>query len=155
VQALAPRSAPPSPPAAHPRRRGRAGERGMTLIEILVVMVILGLIATAVAVNVVGRASEARVSRATTDVNRIGSDGVEAFKVMRGRYPTTEEGLQLLVDEKFLKSNAPDGKIKDPWDKEYIYLYPGQAHPDAYDVKSYGADGQPGGEGENADIVSR
>ncbi len=132
----------------------RAAQRGMTLIEILVVMVILGLIATAVAVNVVGRASQARVDRAKTDVQRIASDGVEAFKVMRGRYPSTEEGLKLLVDEKFLKANSSDGKLKDPWDREYIYLYPGQAHPDAFDVKSYGADGQPGGDGENADIVN-
>jgi len=132
----------------------RAAPRGMTLIEILVVLVILGLIATAVAVNVVGRAEKARIDRAKTDVQRIASDGIEAFKVMRGRYPTTEEGLKLLIDERFLKSNAPDGRLKDPWDKDYVYLYPGQAHPDAFDVKSYGADGQPGGEGENADIVN-
>jgi general secretion pathway protein G len=126
----------------------------MTLIEILVVLVILGLIATAVAVNVVGRAASARTDRAKTDVQRISSDGIEAFKVMRGRYPTTEEGLKLLIDEKFLKPNSPEGKLKDPWDREYVYLMPGQAHPDAFDVKSYGADGQPGGEGENADIVN-
>jgi general secretion pathway protein G len=126
----------------------------MTLIEILVVLVILGLIATAVAVNVVGSAEKARSERAKTDVQRIASDGVEAFKVMRGRYPSTEEGLRLLIDEKFLKANSSDGKLKDPWDREYIYLYPGQAHPDAFDVKSYGADGQPGGEGENADVVN-
>ena len=126
----------------------------MTLIEILVVLVILGLIATAVAVNVVGRAASARVDRAKTDVQRISSDGIEAFKVMRGRYPTTEEGLKLLIDEKFLKPNSPEGKLKDPWDRDYVYLMPGQAHPDAFDVKSYGADGQPGGEGENADIAS-
>ncbi len=135
-------------------RIARRAERGMTLIEILVVMVILGLIATAVAVNVVGRASQARVDRAKTDVQRIASDGVEAFKVMRGRYPTTEEGLKLLLDEKFLKPNSKDGKLEDPWGAEYIYLYPGQAHPDAFDVKSYGADGQPGGDGENAYVVN-
>jgi general secretion pathway protein G len=126
----------------------------MTLIEILVVLVILGLIATAVAVNVVGRAASARTDRAKTDVQRIASDGIEAFKVMRGRYPSTEEGLQLLIQEKFLKPNSPEGKLKDPWDRDYVYLQPGQAHPDAFDVKSYGADGQPGGEGENADIVN-
>ena len=140
----------PHPAAA----RALAPQRGMTLIEILVVMVILGLIATAVAVNVVGRAAGARVDRAKTDVQRIASDGVEAFKVMRGRYPSTEEGLQLLIQEKFLKANSPDGKLKDPWEREYVYLYPGQAHPDGFDVKSYGADGQPGGEDENADIVN-
>ncbi len=132
----------------------RALARGMTLIEILVVLVILSLIATAVAVNVVGSAEKARVERARTDVQRIASEGVEAFKVMRGRYPTTEEGLKLLIDEKFLKANSAEGKLLDPWQHEYIYLYPGQAHPDAFDVKSYGADGQPGGDGENADIVN-
>jgi general secretion pathway protein G len=126
------------------RAARRALERGMTLIEILVVLVILSLIATAVAVNVVGRADDARKDRAKTDVQRIASDGVEAFKVMRGRYPTTEEGLKLLLDEKFLKSNSADGKLLDPWQREYIYIYPGQLHPDAFDVKSYGPDGQPG-----------
>ena len=83
-----------------PRSTPRAIARGMTLIEILVVLVILGLIATAVAVNVVGQAGKARVDRAKTDVQRIASDGIEAFKVMRGRYPSTEEGLKLLIDEK-------------------------------------------------------
>ena len=139
----------------NPRRRAaRNAERGMTLIEILVVLVILGLIATAVAVNVVGAAGKARTDRAKTDVQRIASDGVEAFKVMRGRYPSTEEGLKLLIDEKFLKPNAEGGKLQDPWGRDYVYLYPGQAHPDSFDVKSYGADGQPGGDGENADIVN-
>jgi general secretion pathway protein G len=126
----------------------------MTLIEILVVLVILGLIATAVAVNVVGSAEKARLERARTDVQRIASDGVEAYKVMRGRYPTTEEGLRVLIDEKFLKANSKEGKILDPWNREYVYLFPGQSHPDAFDVKSYGADGQPGGDGDNSDIVN-
>jgi general secretion pathway protein G len=126
----------------------------MTLIEILVVLVIIGLIATAVAVNVVGSSEKARLQRAKTDVQRIASDGVEAFKVMRGRYPTTEEGLNALIQEKFLKPNSSDGKLLDPWNHEYVYLYPGQAHPDSFDVKSYGADGQPGGDGDNADIVN-
>jgi general secretion pathway protein G len=144
------------PPTTSAARRGqaRAAARGMTLIEILVVLVILGLIATAVAVNVVGSAEKARLQRARTDVQRIASDGVEAFKVMRGRYPTTEEGLKILMDEKFLKPNSPEGKILDPWNREYIYLYPGQAHPDSFDVKSYGADGQPGGDGDAADVVN-
>jgi general secretion pathway protein G len=137
---------------AHAARR--ASERGMTLIEILVVLVILGLLATAVAVNVVGSAEKARSDRAKTDVQRIASEGVEAFKVMRGRYPTTEEGLNVLIEQRFLKSNSKEGRLLDPWEREYVYLYPGQAHPDAFDVKSYGADGQPGGEGENADVVN-
>ena len=132
----------------------RAASRGMTLIEILVVLVIIGLIATAVAVNVVGAGEKARVDRAKSDVQRIASEGVEAYKVMRGRFPTTEEGLDMLVTEKFLKSNSKSGKIEDSWGRPYVYLYPGQDHADGFDVKSYGADGQPGGEGENADIVN-
>jgi len=130
----------------------RAG-RGMTLIEVMVVLVILGLIASAVAVNVIGRLSEAKIRQANNDVRQI-ADQVDAFKAMRGRYPTTEEGLNALILEKFLKPNSKDGKLKDPWDREYIYLYPGQVHPDAFDVKSYGNDGQPGGDGENADVVN-
>ena len=133
---------------------GARTARGFTLIEIMVVMVILGIIAAAVAVNVTGRLAEARAKQAQTDVNNIASQGVDAYKVMRGRYPTAEEGITILVQEKFLKSNTPDGKLKDPWSREYIYLYPGQTHSDSYDVKSYGADGQPGGDGENADIVN-
>jgi general secretion pathway protein G len=133
--------------------RKRRSERGMTLIEIMVVLVIIGLVASAVAVNVVGRLGEAKVKQAETDVRNIASQGVDAFKVMRGRYPTTEEGLNVLIQEKFIKANK-GGKLLDPWNREYIYLYPGQAHADAYDVKCYGADGQPGGDGENADIVN-
>ena len=132
----------------------RAASRGMTLIEILVVLVIIGLIATAVAVNVVGAGEKARLDRAKADVQRIASEGVEAYKVMRGRFPTGDEGLDMLVKEKFLKPNSKEGKLLDPWNRPYVYLYPGQDHPDAFDVKSYGADGAPGGEGENADVVN-
>jgi len=135
------------------KNRTRRAERGMTLIEIMVVLVIIGLVASAVAVNVVGRLGEAKVKQAETDVRNIASQGVDAYRVMRGRYPTTEEGLNALIGEKFVKANK-GGKLVDPWGREYIYLQPGQAHPDAFDVKSYGADGQPGGEGENADIVN-
>lgn len=124
----------------------RAAERGMTLIEIMVVLVIIGLIASAVAVNVIGRQKEAQLQKAKTDVQNIANQGVDAFRVMRGRYPTTEEGLKILVQEQFLRPNSSDGTLKDPWGKEYIYLYPGQAHPDSFDVKSSGPDGQPGTE---------
>ncbi|ABC80459.1 type II secretion system major pseudopilin GspG [Anaeromyxobacter dehalogenans] len=135
----------------HARNRRRA-QRGMTLIEIMVVIVILGLIASAVAVNVVGQMSKARVDTAKNDVRKI-ADGVDTFKVLKGRYPTTEEGLGILIKENILKANK-EGSLKDPWNNDYVYLYPGQAHQDGYDVKSYGADGQPGGEGENADVVN-
>ena len=127
-------------------RIARAAERGMTLIEIMVVLVIIGLIASAVAVNVIGRQKEAQLQKAKTDVQNIANQGVDAFRVMRGRYPTTEEGLKILIQEQFLRPNSSDGTLKDPWGKEYIYLYPGQAHPDSFDVKSSGPDGQSGTE---------
>jgi general secretion pathway protein G len=124
-------------------------QRGMTLIEIMVVITILGLIAAAVAVNVVGQLGEARIKQARTDLHTI-ENCLDLYKVDKGRYPTTEEGLQAVVTAGKCKAN-----IKDPWGHEYIYLYPGQAHPDSFDIKSYGADGQPGGDNENADIVNQ
>jgi general secretion pathway protein G len=132
--------------------RRRRAPRGMTLIEIMVVVIIIGLIGTAVAVNVFGNLAEAKVRTAKTDIAKI-ADGVDQYKLLRGHFPTTEQGLGILIQDKILKPNK-DGKLKDPWDKEYVYLCPGQAHPDAYDVKSYGADGAPGGDGENADLVN-
>ncbi len=128
------------------RPLARAPARGMTLIEIMVVLVIIGLIASAVAVNVIGRQKDAELRKAKADVQNIANQGVDAFRVMRGRYPSTDEGLHVLVQEGFLKPNQADGTLKDPWGHEYIYLYPGQAHPDGFDVKSNGPDGQPGTE---------
>jgi general secretion pathway protein G len=130
----------------------RRAQRGMTLIEIMVVVIIIGLVGTAVAVNVFGNLAEAKMRTAKSDISNI-SGAVDTYKLLRGRYPSTEEGLGILLQEKILKPNK-DGKVKDPWDHEYIYLSPGQAHADSYDVKSYGADGAPGGEGENADLVN-
>jgi general secretion pathway protein G len=122
----------------------RAAARGMTLIEIMVVLVIIGLIATAVGVNVVKQREEANLQKAKADVQNIASQGVDAYRVMRGRYPSTEEGLGVLVKEGFLRANNDQGSLTDPWGKEYVYLYPGQKNADAYDVKSSGPDGQPG-----------
>jgi len=122
----------------------RTAARGMTLIEIMVVLVILGMIAAAVAVNVVKRQQDAELKQARTDVQNIASQGVDAFRVMKGRFPTTEEGIRILIQEGFLKANNAEGTLKDPWGHEYVYLNPGQAHADAYDVKSNGPDGQPG-----------
>jgi general secretion pathway protein G len=136
------------------RKLRRAAARGMTLIEIMVVLVIIGLIMGVVAVNVIKQGKEAEIRRAKADVQNISTQGIDAFRTMKGRYPTTEEGLKVLITDGFLRPNNPDGTLKDPWGKEYIYIYPGQLHPDAYDVKSYGPDQQAGGDGDNADIVN-
>lgn len=130
-----------------PRDRERRAERGMTLIEIMVVLVIIGLIAGAVAVNVMGRLDEAKVKQAKTDLHTL-ENCLDLYKLDKGRYPTTEEGLAAVVAAGKCKN------VKDPWQNDYVYLFPGQAHADSFDVKSYGADGKPGGDGINADIVN-
>jgi len=124
-----------------PSSRTRRRERGMTLIEILVVITILGLIAAAVAVNVVGQLGEAKVKQAKTDLHTL-ENCLDLYKIDKNRYPTTEEGLQAVVTAGKCKA-----RIKDPWGRDYVYLFPGRVHPDSYD-------GQAGGEGENADIVN-
>ncbi|HQR29668.1 MAG TPA: type II secretion system major pseudopilin GspG [Anaeromyxobacteraceae bacterium] len=126
----------------------RAAARGMTLIEILVVITILGIIAAAVAVNVVGQLDEAKVKQAKTDLHTL-ENCLDLYKIDKGRYPTTEEGLQAVVTAGKCKQ-----QLKDPWGRNYVYLNPGQVHPESFDIKSYGADGQAGGEGANADIVN-
>jgi general secretion pathway protein G len=127
----------------------RRRERGMTLIEIMVVITILGLIAAAVAVNVVGQLSDAKIKQAKTDLHTI-ENCLDLYKGDKGRYPSTEEGIQAVVAAGKCKAG-----LKDPWGHDYVYMYPGHAHPDAFDIQSYGADGQPGGDGDNADIVNQ
>ena len=129
-------------------RSARAASRGMTLIEILVVITILGIIAAAVAVNVVGQLDEAKIKQAKTDLHTL-ENCLDLYKIDKGRYPTTEEGLQAVVTAGKCKQ-----QLKDPWGRNYVYLNPGQVHPESFDLKSYGADGQAGGEGANADIVN-
>jgi general secretion pathway protein G len=129
-------------------RKRRTAERGMTLIEIMVVVVILGLIAAAVTVNVMGALAESKMKQAKTDLHTI-ENCLDLFKLEKGRYPSTEEGLAALVTAGKCKN------VKDPWGHDYVYLYPGQLHPDSFDIKSYGGDGKPGGDGEAADIVNQ
>jgi general secretion pathway protein G len=133
--------------------------RGMTLIEIMVVIVILGVLAALIVPSVIGRPEEARVIAAKQDVATI----VQALKLYRldnHRYPTTEQGLQALVAPPTVAPLAPSWKSggylerlpKDPWGNPYNYLSPG-VHAEI-DVFSYGADGAQGGSGRDADIGS-
>ncbi len=134
------------------RLRARAG---FTLIEIMVVVFILGLLVTLVAPKIIGRTDEARRTKALADIKGI-EEALHLFKLDNGFYPTTDQGLNALVQR---PSNArnynPDGYLDklpmDPWGNPYVYFSDGQD----YFVKSYGADGQEGGEGKNADIDSR
>lgn len=133
--------------------------RGMTLIEIMVVIVILGVLAALIVPSVIGRPEEARVIAAKQDVATI----VQALKLYRldnHRYPTTEQGLQALVAPPTVAPLAPNWKAggylerlpKDPWGNPYKFLSPG-VHAEI-DVFSYGADGAQGGTGRDADIGS-
>ena len=136
-------------------RRGR--QAGFTLIEIMVVMVIIGLLMALVGPNLIGRSEKAKVQAAAMQIERLGTV-LDTFRLDVGRYPTTQEGLQVLVqrpmgvdrwDGPYLNKGVP----KDPWDRPYLYRSPGEAGR-PYDLYSLGADGAPGGTDNNRDITS-
>jgi len=131
---------------------------GFTLIEILVVVFIIGLLATIVSVNVIGQTDTARLTKAKVDLKEI-EQGLHLYKLDNGIYPTTDQGLAALVRK---PSGGPQprkynqegyiGKIpEDPWGNPYVYLSDGQN----FLLKCLGADGEQGGEGKNADIDSK
>jgi general secretion pathway protein G len=132
-------------------------QRGMTLIEILVVLVLIGIVMGVVAGNFIGRGEEAKRKAAKIEIEQIGQT-LDLYKLETGRYPTTQEGLQALITAPpgVNNWNGPYWKKsiipKDPWGNEYKYASPGQHG--AYDIYSYGADGKEGGEGANKDITS-
>lgn len=132
----------------------RATEQGFTLLEIMVVVVIIGLLAAIVVPNFVGNIDKAAVSRAKQDIRGI-ETALNLYRLDNFRYPSTSDGLQALVTNPG-EAAAPNWKAQlrklpiDPWNHPYQYAYPGQ-HGE-FDVFSYGADGQEGGEGINADI---
>ena len=135
----------------------RSSQRGFTLIEVMVVVVILGILAAIVVPRVMSRPDEARVVRAQQDLRAM-SAALDLYKLDNLTYPTTEQGMDSLVHKPTgLPAGAhykDDGYLeavpKDPWGGDYQYLYPGQHN--TFDLYSNGADGIPGGEGFNADI---
>jgi general secretion pathway protein G len=135
----------------------RALQRGFTLIELMVVLVIIGVLAALIVPNVIGRADDARATAAKTDVNNI-MQALKLYRLDNQRYPTAEQGLQALITRPTSGPAAPNWKTyveklpNDPWGRPYQYLNPGIKGE--IDVLSLGADGQPGGEGNNADIGS-
>jgi len=139
------------------KRLSQHAQRGFTLIELMVVLVIIGVLAALIVPNVLDRADDARVTAARTDVSNL-MQALKLYKLDNQRYPTAEQGLQALVTKPTLGATPPNWKPyleklpNDPWSRPYLYLNPGIQGE--IDVMSLGADGQAGGEGKNADIGS-
>jgi general secretion pathway protein G len=140
--------------------RNNRFQRGFTLIEIMVVVVILGILAAIVVPRLLSRPDEAKVIKAKVDMKSI-EESLGLFKLDNGFYPDTDQGLKALVEKpttgRIPAKYSVDGYLKktpvDPWGSDYIYLSPG-LHDHNFDLISSGADGEPGGEGFDADINS-
>lgn len=140
-----------------PHRAGR--DAGFSLLELMVVVVILSVLALVIVPRVIDRPDQARAVRARTDITSIAS-AVKFYRLDNLRYPTTEQGLAALISAPVVAPLAPnwaqggymDRLPKDPWGRPYHYLSPG-VHGD-FDIFSYGADGQAGGDGADADVGS-
>ena len=140
----------------------RNGKSGFTLIEILVVIIIITILASIVSVNVLRKPGEARVSAAKLQIKQL-QTAVQLYKTEQGRTPTQAQGLESLVSKPVTdplpQQYHADGYLdsrnlpKDPWNNDYIYLVPGRAG-EVFEIISYGSDGEPGGEGDAADLSS-
>jgi len=138
-----------------------SGEEGFSFLELMVVVVILGILATYIAPRFMGRTDDAKAVKAKVDILSI-ETALKLYKLDNGHYPTTEQGIAALVEKPSTEPVPLNWKEKgylekarvpkDPWGKDYLYLSPG-IH-DNYDLISYGADGVPGGEGKNKDVNS-
>jgi general secretion pathway protein G len=137
--------------------RRRKAERGFTLVELMVVIVILGLLATVVMINVLPSQDRAMRGKARTDVSVL-EQALESYRLEMLTYPTTEQGLDALVKapagldhpERYREGGYVRRLPQDPWGNPYQYASPGEHG--RIDVYSFGADGQKGGEGDDADI---
>lgn len=137
----------------HPYK-SRARQQAFTLIEVMVVVVILSILAAFVVPKVMDRPDQARIAKAKQDIKAIES-ALNLYRLDNYRYPSTDQGLQALVNKPAQASNWKQGGYldrlpKDPWNRDYLYLSPGTKGE--VDIISMGADGQSGGEGVDADI---
>lgn len=142
-----------------PAGRDRKREEGFTLLEILVVVAIIGVLASFVAPAVMSRIGDARQVAARSQLEMIAT-ALETYRLDVGRYPTTAQGLEALWKKPTLPP-VPDNwrgpyltkpVPADPWGNPYQYRFPGEKNPGGYDLASLGADGRAGGEAENADL---
>jgi len=142
-------------------RPGFMNQRGFTLIELMVVIVILGILAGLIIPRIMGRPEEARRMKARVQIESI-ETALKLYKLDNGSYPSTEQGLEALVEAPSVGQlprawrdggYLEKGRVpKDPWDNEFIYLSPG-VNSD-FDLISYGADGEPGGEDTDKDVTN-
>lgn len=140
-------------------RKHHSPRRGFTLIELMIVVVILGLLATTIMPKILSKPDKARVAKAKLEIRQI-MTALALFKTENGRFPTTSEGLAALVtnpNPSGLPDYDPDGYLDkvplDPWKNNYVYISPGVSSKD-FDLVSYGRDGENGGTGYDADIES-
>ena len=137
-----------------------AERAGFTLIEILVVIVVIAILATLVAPNVFQHVGAAKNATAKSQIEMLGA-ALDAYRLDNGSYPTTQQGLAALWEKPsvdppanwrapYLRKPVPN----DPWGRPYLYQFPGQQNLQGYDLLSFGADGKPGGVGEDVDILS-
>jgi len=140
-------------------RKGARSQQGFNLIEIMVAITIIGILMAIVGVNVLGALDSAKVDATRATMSNM-SNGLVMYKLDNGRYPSTSEGLQGLISapssakrpgKKYLNS---DSVPLDNWDQEFMYFSPGTRGNHDYEIVSHGADGQEGGDGNNADINS-
>ncbi len=132
---------------------------GFTLLEAIVVIIVIGLLAGLVGPQIFGRISEAKSATARTQIELLGT-ALDNYRLDNGAYPTTDQGLDALWEKPtrapvpsnwrgpYLRRRVP----LDPWDRPYIYRSPGPEHATGFELRSLGRDGEPGGEGEDADI---
>ena len=133
------------------KMNNRSAERGFTLLEIMVVLVIIGVMAALVAPRFIERADEAKVEACKVQMKNI-AQALKLYRLQHGKYPTSGEGLNVLASAGKGGKQYMDSIPKDPWGNDYVYLSPG-VHGD-FDILSRGADGQSGGSGFDADIGS-
>jgi general secretion pathway protein G len=138
-------------------RNRKRGQGGVTLIEMLVVVTIIGLFIALVGPSLFKNVDKTRVTAARNQIDNF-MTALGSYKLDTGTFPTSEQGLKALREKpadlnQWAGPYMPKDIPKDPWDHEYVYKYPGE-HGDEPEITCLGADGQPGGEGMNADIVS-
>ncbi len=134
----------------------RTAQKGFTLMELLAVIVIIGVLAATIGSRFLGQTEKAKAGAARTEMGQM-VQSLDLFKLEIGRYPSSQEGLEALLKNPGGLSNwngpyLRKDNIKDPWSNDYKYTVPGPNNT-PFELKSLGADGKEGGEGENADIV--